>query len=116
MREGQCTFCAIVEGRIAASLRYEDDDFVVFDNQLDWAPVMLLLVPRRNMSPAELWSDGTLLAKIGSLAVQLGNEHCPNGFRILSNFGADALQTQSHGHLHVVGGAPLGLYVGRRGV
>ena len=76
---------------------------------------MLLLVPRRHMSQAELWSDAALMSKIGSLAARLGQEHCPRGFRILSNFGADALQTQSHGHLHVIGGAPLGLYVARRG-
>ena len=87
MGEGQCTFCAIVEGRIAANLRYEDDDFVVFDNQLYWAPVMLLLVPRRHISQAELWSDETLISKMGSLAARLGQEHCPRGFRILSNFG-----------------------------
>ncbi len=115
MGEGQCTFCAIVEGRIAANLRYEDDEIVVFDNQLDWAPVMLLLVPRRHMGQAELWSDEALISKMGSLAARLGQEHCPRGFRILSNFGADALQTQPLGHLHVIGGAPLGLYVGRRG-
>ena len=75
---------------------------------------MLLLVPRRHMSQSELWSDGAILAKIGELAVRLGRDHCPNGFRILSNFGHDALQTQLHGHLHVIGGTPLGLYVARR--
>ena len=113
LTDGRCTFCDIVSGRIPANIRHEDDDVVVFDNALEWVPVMLLLVPRRHMSQTELWSDGTLLAKIGALAVRLGHEHCPNGFRILSNFGHDALQTQLHGHLHVVGGSPLGLYVGR---
>ncbi len=33
-----------------------------------------------------------------------------NGFRILSNFGHDGMQSQSHGHLHVIGGANLGPY------
>ena len=37
--------------------------------------------------------------------------YSPNGFRILSNFGYDGLQSQSHGHLHVVGGTFLGHYV-----
>ena len=110
---GQCTFCGIVSGRVPATVRHEDDEVVVFDNQLRWVPVMLLLVPRRHMTQSELWNDGTLFAKIGALAVSLGQDYCPKGFRILSNFGHDALQTQPHGHLHVVGGSPLGLYVSR---
>ena len=113
MANGHCTFCGIVERRIASNIRHEDDDFVVFDNQLDWAPVMLLLVPRRHMGQAELWSDAELMPKISSLAARLGHEYCPDGFRILSNFGHHALQTQHHAHLHVIGGAPLGIYVRR---
>ena len=35
---------------------------------------------------------------------------CPNGFRIVSNFGYDGLQTQSHAHIHILGGAFLGHY------
>ena len=108
---GRCTFRDVVSGRIPANVRHEDDDVVVFDNELEWVPVMLLLVPRRHMSQNELWSDGPLLAKIGSLAARLGHDLCPDGFRILSNFGDDALQTQPHGHIHVIGGAPLRVYV-----
>ena len=52
------------------------------------------------------------MANIGKLAVRLGEEMCPNGYRIVSNFGQDALQTQFHGHIHLVGGDRLGLYVG----
>ena len=111
MEADYCTFCEIVAGRLPSRTRYEDDELVVFDNQLDWAPVMLLLVPKRHITQAELWSNGLLLSKLGSLAVSLGHQRCPNGFRILSNFGRDALQTQHHGHLHVIGGARLGLYV-----
>ena len=108
-----CTFCEIAAGRLPARVRYRDDDIVVFHNLLDWAPVMLLLAPRSHMTQTELWSSGALLARLGALAVRMGEEHCPNGFRITSNFGDDALQTQEHGHLHMVGGAPLGLYVKR---
>ena len=110
-----CTFCEIVAGRLTSRVRHEDDEVLVFDNRLDWLPVMLLVVPKRHVSQAELWKSGPLLARVGELAVQLGEALCPGGFRILSNFGRDALQTQPHGHLHVVGGAPLGLYVRRPG-
>ena len=37
-------------------------------------------------------------------------EHCPNGFRLLSNFGYEAMQSQEHAHVHVIGGTFLGEY------
>ena len=113
MESPYCTFCEIVAGRLPARVRYEDDAVVVFNNQLDWVPVMLLLVPREHLTQAEMWSCGPLLSRMGALAMRLGDEHCPNGFRVLSNFGHEALQTQPHGHLHVIGGDRLGLYVTR---
>ena len=116
MEAAYCTFCEIVAGRLPSRVRYEDDEIIVFDNQLDWAPVMLLVAPKRHLSQAELWSCGPLLTKTGETALRLGERYCPNGFRILSNFGPDAMQTQPHGHLHVIGGTHLGLYVRRSGL
>ena len=106
-----CTFCEIAEGRLAAHVRYDDGEVLVFDNHLDWVPVMLLVVPRRHLTQTELWNCDHLVSRMASLAVRMGEEHSPSGFRILSNFGRDALQTQDHGHLHVVGGIHLGRYV-----
>jgi len=73
---------------------------------------MLMVVPRLHMTQDELWGSGPLMSKLADLAVQTGYDYAPNGFRILSNFGDDALQTQTHGHLHVIGGQFLGRYVG----
>jgi len=86
---------------------------VVFDNKLDWVPVMLLVTPRAHRTQSELWTDPAMVGKIGELAVRFGRELCPGGYRLLSNFGNDALQTQDHAHLHVIGGTQLGLYVRR---
>ena len=113
MTSDQCTFCGIVAGSVPALVRHDEDDVLVFDNQLEWVPVMLLLIPKKHMTQSELWQSGDLLGRIGALAVEMGNRFCPGGFRILSNFGHDALQTQGHGHVHVIGGEHLGLYVRR---
>lgn len=102
-----------MSGQEPANVHYDDDDILVFDNQLDWAPVMLLLIPKQHLTQAELWTSGDLFSRISAIAVEMGNQHCPNGFRLLSNFGPDAMQSQSHSHLHVIGGKPLGLYVRR---
>ncbi len=88
---------------------------MVFDNKLDWVPVMLLVTPREHRTQSELWTDPAMLGKIGGLAVEFGSKLCPGGYRLLSNFGNDALQTQHHAHLHVIGGTQLGLYVRRPG-
>ena len=104
-----CVFCDIIAGRESGTIRYEDDEILVFDNKLRWVPVMLLVVPKRHLTQAELWEDGTI-AKIGAVAVKVGRELCPGGFRLLSNFGPDAMQSQAHGHVHVFGGTHLGPY------
>ena len=103
-----CVFCDIISGAEPANVRYEDEDFMVFDNKLTWAPVMLLVVGKRHMGQEEYWQD---MSEAGRIAVEMGKRHCPDGFRLVSNFGDDAMQSQEHGHLHVIGGTFLGPYV-----
>ena len=105
-----CVFCQIVAGQSPARVRYLDNDIIVFDNRLDWVPLMLLVMPKEHLTQIQMWDSG-LLPRLGRLAVDLGAMYAPNGFRILSNFGPDGLQSQHHGHLHVVGGTFLGHYV-----
>lgn len=103
-----CTFCEIVAHREPAEVLYEDDEVMVFRNRLHWVPVMLLAVPKAHKTQAELWQE---MGHVGEVAVRMGQEHCPNGFRILSNFGYEAMQSQEHGHVHILGGTFLGEYV-----
>lgn len=102
-----CVFCEIIAGREPAEVLYRDEDVIVFRNVLRWVPVMLLAVPVRHMRQHELWRD---MAKVAAVAVQMGERYCPSGFRLLSNFGFDALQSQEHAHVHVIGGTYLGHY------
>ena len=104
-----CVFCKIIAGEEPAQIRYLDEDIIVIVNKLNWVPVMLLVMPKQHMSQLEVWSSG-LMNRMGNIATDLGCMYAPNGFRILSNFGYDGLQSQSHGHLHVIGGAYLGPY------
>ena len=107
--EPNCVFCKIVAGQSPARVRYLDNDLIAIVNLLTWLPVMLLVMPKEHLSQMEMWSSG-LMQRLGSLAVDMGAMYSPGGFRILSNFGHDGLQSQSHGHLHVIGGAYLGPY------
>jgi len=104
-----CVFCDIVAGRSPARVRYLDEDLIVIVNKLNWVPVMLLVMPKKHMGQIEMWGSG-LMPRMGSVAAEMGCIYSVNGFRILSNFGRDGMQSQSHGHLHVIGGTHLGPY------
>ena len=104
-----CVFCNIVAGEEPANVVYEDDEIIVIQNVLRWVPVMLLAMTKRHSTQAELWHD---IAHVGRVASEIGQRLCPGGFRLLSNFGYDAMQSQEHGHLHIIGGTFLGHYVG----
>ena len=105
-----CVFCEIVAGRSPAHILYDDDDVMVFRNVLRWVPVMLIAIPKRHMTQRELW-ESPLVAEVGRVASELGREHCPGGYRLVSNLGWDAKQSQEHAHIHVLGGTFLGDYV-----
>jgi diadenosine tetraphosphate (Ap4A) HIT family hydrolase len=112
-----CIFCDIVAHQPwePARFEYEDDDVAVFHNVLGWIPVMLLAVPRgrviadpegqdRHYEQQDLWRN---MGRLGEVAVRMGRMHCmfdgAARFRLVSNFGSLALQTQSHAHMHVLG-------------
>jgi len=104
-----CIFCQIIAGEAQATFYRREDDFVVIKNKLTWVPVMLLGIPTTHITQQELWQS-PVLPKIGKALSELGEEKTPGGFRVLSNFGRDAMQSQSHGHVHLIGGLHLGPY------
>jgi histidine triad (HIT) family protein len=104
-----CVFCNIVARTEPANIVYEDDTVIVIQNILRWVPVMLLAMTKEHRTQTELWDD---IAHVGKVAAEIGRQRCPGGFRLLSNFGFDAMQSQEHGHLHILGGTYLGHYVG----
>ena len=102
-----CTFCRIIARQEPAEILYEDEEVLVFRNRLRWVPVMLVVVPKAHRSQEELWRR---MGRVGEVAVEMGLAYCPNGFRLLSNLGFNAMQSQPHGHVHVLGGTFLGEY------
>ena len=105
-----CEFCRIVSDESLARVEYQDGEVIVIHNKLRWVPVMLLVMPKEHMSQEEMWQS-PIMARIAEVGVEMGKVHCPGGFRLLSNFGHEAMQSQSHGHLHVLGGRHMGPYV-----
>ncbi|MCH2658081.1 MAG: HIT domain-containing protein [Dehalococcoidia bacterium] len=102
-----CIFCEIAVHKQPADILYEDDEFMVFRNRLRWVPTMLLAIRKEHCTQDELWQD---LGRLGEIAVNVANTECPDGFRLISNFGYDGMQSQDHAHVHILGGMFLGEY------
>ena len=109
---GDCIFCAIVAGEAEARWEARPDGragdggsrVACFHNQLKWASVMLLVVPVQHMTQREFWTSDVLV-DAAALAVEMGDKHCgDDGYRVISNFGRVAHQSQAHAHMHVVSG------------
>ena len=102
-----CIFCRIVAGQIPAKKAYEDDHVMAFHDIHPWAPVHLLLIPKRHVaSMVDVGPDDeALLGRLMGLAPRLMAElGVRNGFRQVINTGADGGQEVHHLHMHVMGG------------
>lgn len=102
-----CIFCKIIAGQIPAKKAYEDEDILAFHDIAPWAPVHLLLIPKRHIasmaevSAADAVVLGRMMALVPTLMAQLG---VTNGFRQVINTGHDGHQEVMHLHMHVMGG------------
>jgi histidine triad (HIT) family protein len=102
-----CIFCRIVAGQIPSNKVFEDDEILVFHDIHPWAPVHVLIIPKRHIpSMVEVTdADAPLLGKMMAIAPRLMRElGVTNGFRHVLNTGRDGRQEVPHLHLHVMGG------------
>jgi histidine triad (HIT) family protein len=106
-----CIFCKIAEGKIPSRKVYEDDEILAFHDIHPWAPVHVLVIPKRHITSLAHVTEadapllGRMLALAPKLAQQEGAQPYPEGgFRVQFNTGAVAGQEVHHLHLHVIGG------------
>jgi histidine triad (HIT) family protein len=106
-----CVFCKIIAGEIPCDKVYENDRILAFRDIQPQAPVHILIMPRRHMNSVLDLADlknGLSANMIEAAAHIAGLEHIDqSGFRLLTNCGADAGQTVSHLHFHLLGGKKL---------
>ena len=108
-----CIFCKIMNGEIPTTKVYEDELCFAFLDIEPLAPTHFLVIPRKHIaSAAEI--DGETAAVVGhiyeviaKLAKAMGFSE---GFRVVTNCGADAGQTVHHLHFHVLAGKQLGSF------
>lgn len=105
-----CIFCKIVDQQIPAKELYRDDHAVAFADLNPQAPTHLLVIPTRHVASLAAATDedaallGNLLTVCRTVAAQAG---LGDGYRVVTNIGADGGQSVHHLHFHVLGGRAL---------
>ena len=106
-----CLFCNIIERKIPASIVYEDDEVLAFDDIGPQAPTHVLVIPKRHIPTLNdlQESDEALVGKLIRRAAAIAKERrlSASGFRVVFNTHADAGQTVFHIHLHLLGGRKM---------
>ena len=106
-----CLFCKIINREIPASIVYEDDELLAFNDITPQAPTHVLVVPRKAIARVgEATADdqatlGHLLLVAAQVARQL---NLAKGFRLVVNNGPDGGESVPHLHVHLLGGRALG--------
>lgn len=105
-----CLFCKIIAGEIPATKVYEDEIILAFRDIAPQAPTHILVIPKVHIgSAAEVTGENSaVVSHIFEVIPRIAKaEGLDNGFRVVSNCGADAGQTVGHLHFHILGGKKL---------
>src|SRR5262245_751015 len=107
----QCLFCQIISREINATIVYEDERVVAFNDINTKGPLQHFLVPQRHLSTRNERTDeddqivGELVRRAALIAKSKGVS--ANGYRTVFNTNRDAGQTVFHIHLHLIGGRSM---------
>jgi histidine triad (HIT) family protein len=106
-----CLFCKIIAREIPASIVYEDDLVLAFNDINPQAPTHVLVVPKRHIAtlndlePGDDSIVGELVRRAATIAKERGI--AVGGFRTVFNTNREAGQTVFHIHLHLLGGRTM---------
>ena len=105
-----CLFCEIIAGNIPSAKVYEDDKCYAFRDINPQAPVHVLVVPKYHIESADAVSaenSAYVSAIFEAIPKIAAAEGLSNGYRVITNCGADGCQSVKHLHFHVLGGKQL---------
>lgn len=102
----ECIFCEIAAGRSPASVEYEDERVVAFQDIYPKAPLHLLIIPKKHIpSVVDLEAaDADLVSHMIFVAKQLAEQRHLRGYKLIFNVGKEGGQIIFHLHLHLLGG------------
>jgi histidine triad (HIT) family protein len=106
-----CIFCKISQGIMPATIVYQDDKIIAFDDIYPRAPTHKLIIPRKHIATLNDISleDKELVGDMFYVAKQLAAEYgiADDGYRTLINCNSYGGQVVFHLHLHLIGGRKM---------
>jgi histidine triad (HIT) family protein len=107
-----CLFCKIINREVPATVVYEDERVLAFNDINPQASTHVLVVPKRHVATLNdlTAADDAMVGELVRRAAAIANERgvSAGGFRTVFNTNRDAGQTVFHIHLHLLGGRNLG--------
>jgi histidine triad (HIT) family protein len=107
-----CLFCRIINKELPASIVFEDDTILAFNDINPQAPTHVLVLPKRHIATLNDLggADDSLVGEIVRRAAAIAAERglSAGGYRTVFNTNRDAGQTVFHIHLHLMGGRHMG--------
>lgn len=103
-------FGKIIRGELFAEKVFENERILAIKDKYPAAPVHILIMPKKEIPSLQdlKAEDLTLITEIVQVAQKLAEEfEIADGYRLLTNSGAEAGQTIFHLHFHLIGGRPL---------
>ena len=104
-------FKRIIDKEIPATILYEDELCLAFQDVSPQAPMHFLVIPKKEIlsvneiEEADAAVVGHLFCVIRKLAAEQGIAE--TGYRVVTNCGPNACQTVPHLHYHVIGGRSM---------
>ena len=101
-----CIFCEIAKGRAPASVEYEDERVVAFDDINPAAPVHILIVPKLHLKTIKDMEeeDEGLIGHLVFVARKIAEQRHLEGYKLIFNVDKKGGQVVMHIHLHLLGG------------
>lgn len=111
MKNPDCIFCKIVDGKIPSTKIYENEKVLAFKDLQPSASIHYLVIHKDHSNDINdlVATDASQLADIFSAVKEITQKEKldQKGFRVLTNQGPHAGQTVFHTHFHLLGGEPL---------
>ena len=106
--EKDCVFCQIIRGEKAADFLYQGESVVVFKDTQPFAPIHLLIVPRKHIRSINdlTEQDRDVISEMILTAREMARKRSisDSGYKLLFNVERGGGQVIPHLHLHLLGG------------
>lgn len=106
-----CLFCKVVNGSLPATIIYQDENVVAFNDINPQAPQHKLIIPRKHIATLNDLSeiDAHIIGELALTAKKIADQLniADSGYRFVINCNAGAGQSVFHIHAHLLGGRQM---------